>query len=34
VASITGLRASLFAVNGIWVWSYLQAEQNINLSFN
>ena len=33
-ANITGLRSWLFAVNGIWVWSYMQAEDNIDLSFH
>ena len=32
-ANVTGLRSWLFAVNGIWVWSYQQAEDTINLSF-
>jgi hypothetical protein len=32
-ASVSGLRSTLFAVNGIFVWSYLQMENNINLSF-
>jgi hypothetical protein len=32
--SINGLRASLFAVNGVWVWSYLQTENAIDLSFH
>jgi len=33
-ANVSGLRNWLFAVNGIWVWSWLQAEQNIELSFH
>lgn len=33
-ANITGLRSWLFAVNGVWVWSYMQAEDNIDLSFH
>lgn len=33
-ANVTGLRSWLFAVNGIWVWSYNQAEANIDLSFH
>ena len=33
-ATISGLRASLFAVNGIFVWSYLQMENNVNLSYH
>lgn len=33
-ATITGLRSTLFAINGIFVWSYLQAEDNVNLSFH
>ena len=31
-SNITGLRSWLFNVNGIWVWSYMQTETNINLS--
>jgi hypothetical protein len=31
--SITGLRSWLFSLNGIWAWSYQQAEQMIDLSF-
>ena len=31
-ASVSGLRNWLFAINGIWVWSWLQAETNIELS--
>ena len=31
-SNITGLRSWLFSVNGIWAWSYMQAETNINLS--
>ncbi|MDE2107416.1 MAG: hypothetical protein KGL39_60025, partial [Patescibacteria group bacterium] len=31
-SNITGLRSWLFTVNGIWVWSYLQTETNIDLS--
>ena len=33
-ATVTGLRSTLFAVNGVWVWSYLQAQNNIDLSFH
>ena len=33
-ATVTGLRSTLFAVNGIWAWSYLQAQNNIDLSFH
>lgn len=33
-ANISGLRNWLFAINGIWVWSYLQAEVNVDLSFH
>ena len=32
-ATVTGLRSTLFAVNGVFVWSYLQAQNNIDLSF-
>ena len=32
-SNVTGLRSWLYAVNGIWVWSYMQAERNIDLSF-
>ena len=32
-ANISGLRSWLFAVNGIWMWSYLEAERNIDVSF-
>ena len=33
-ANISGLRSWLFAVNGIWMWSYMEAENNIDLSFH
>ncbi len=33
-ANVSGLRNWLLAINGIWVWSYVQAEQNIDLSFH
>jgi len=30
----TGLRSWLFTINGIWIWSYLQIDQSVDLSYH